>query len=245
VFVRTLLLELFLPPQGFLTLALLALLLSVVRPRAGRRLLLFSVLGLVAFAMPVVSKNLMVALESGLDQVQTPAEPPAAIVILGAETTSSGGLSPGVRIGRLTLERVRQGAETARATGLPVLVTGGPTQNQGPPVGGLMAQSLHDDFNVDARWVETQSRNTAENAQFSAAILAPLHIRSVFLVTHPWHMKRALGAFERAGLIAMPAPTPLDRYADQPEDLLPRVSALQTGFYAMHEWIGRAWYALH
>jgi hypothetical protein len=39
------------------------------------------------------------------------------------------------------------------------------------------------------------------------------------------------------------APTPLDNMGD-PDfgDFMPRASVWQTGYYAMHEWIGLLWY---
>lgn len=245
MFLKALLVNLLLPPLGFVSLAVLGLVLLGIRPRLARPLLWFAVLGLLVFAMPAVSESLLTALETDLNTVPSPDDPPQAIVILGAEIARTGGPEPGARVGPLTLERLRAGAELQRRTGLPVLVTGGITQEHAPAVGALMAQSMLNDFHVPVRWTEVQSRDTWENAEDSATILRASGIRSVYVVTHPWHMHRALIAFAHAGLIATPAPTPLDN-ATFPilDDLLPRVSAWHAGFYAVHEWIGRAWYAI-
>jgi uncharacterized SAM-binding protein YcdF (DUF218 family) len=245
VLLKDLLVALILPPFGFLSLAVPGLLLLHLRPRIARGLLWLAVLGLLAFAMPAVSETLLVALESGLDTTPPATDPPQAIVILGAESIRTGGPSPGNQVGRLTLERLRAGAELQRRTGLPVLVTGGTTQEHEPPVGALMARSMQDDFRVPVRWTETESRDTWENAVDSAAILHAAGIHSVYVVTHSWHMRRALDAFARTDLVATPAPTSLDRSTPPGwHDFLPRVSAWQSGYYAMHEWVGRAWYAL-
>lgn len=243
---KPLLVSLLLPPFGFVTLALCGLLLLRARPRLARAALWVAVLGLIAFAMPAVSDGLLIALETGLDTTPPAGDPPQAIIILGGEVARIGGPTPGTRVGPLTLERLRTGAALQRRTGLPVLVTGGVTQPGAPPVGALMAESLADDFRVPARWVETRSRDTMENATDSAAILLPAGIHSVYVVTHPWHMRRALDSFARTGLRATPAPTPLD--SDTPPqlpDFLPRATIWQSGYFAAHEWIGRAWYALH
>ena len=126
-----------------------------------------------------------------------------------------------------------------------MLVTGGVTRRAEPAVGELMAQSLAEDFRVPARWAETESRDTWENATASTAILKPAGINSVYVVTHPWHMKRAMQAFAPTGLAVTPAPTPLDTGARVTVgDLIPRSSAWQTAYFAAHEWIGRVWYAL-
>jgi uncharacterized SAM-binding protein YcdF (DUF218 family) len=45
---------------------------------------------------------------------------------------------------------------------------------------------------------EPRARSTAENAAFTAALLAPA--RSVWLVTQPFHARRARWHFRRAGL---------------------------------------------
>jgi uncharacterized SAM-binding protein YcdF (DUF218 family) len=245
VFLKELLVALVLPPFGFLSLTVLGLLQLPTMPRVARGLLWIGVLGLLASAMPTVSDTMLVALETGLDTTPPPNDPPQAIVILGAEIIRTGGTSPGIQVGRLTLERLRAGAELQRRTGLPVLVTGGTTQKHEPPVGTVMAHSMTEDFRVPVRWTETESRDTWENATDSAAILRAAGIHSVYVVTHSWHMRRALDAFARTGLIATPAPTPLNRSTSPGwQDLLPRVSAWQSSYYAMHEWVGRAWYAL-
>ena len=54
------------------------------------------------------------------------------------------------------------GAYLAHRTGLPVLVTGTPTEAQ------AMRATLARDFAVQVRWVESHSRDTFENAQLSA-----------------------------------------------------------------------------
>ena len=47
--------------------------------------------------------------------------------------------------------------------------------------------------------VEDQSRNTEENARFTAAIVHPEPKQRWLLVTSAFHMPRAIGVFEKAG----------------------------------------------
>jgi uncharacterized SAM-binding protein YcdF (DUF218 family) len=107
-----------------------------------------------------------------------------------------------------------------------------------------MQRTLEEEFRVPVRWVETHSRTTFENAVDSAAILIPAGIRTALVVTHAWHVPRALESFKATALAAVGAPT---AYTQPPgevqlRDFLPRPSALLTTYFAAHEWVGRAWY---
>ena len=242
---KSLLLVLLLPPINLIVGVLVGVAVLRRLPRFGRWLI--SACGglLLLLAMPVVAGSMLTALETDLPLTPPKDDPPQAIVILSAELERTGGPDPGAVVGRLTLERLRAGAALARRTRLPVLVTGGQTRRTEPAVGALMALSLPNDFGVPVRWSETHSRTTWENATDSAAILRSAGIHSVYVVTHAWHERRAMIAFRRAGLVATAAPVLLDAAPRlEPDNFIPRPSALQTSYYAMHEWIGCAWYAL-
>jgi uncharacterized SAM-binding protein YcdF (DUF218 family) len=234
-----------LPPTGFVVLIVVSLLLRGQWRRFGRRLTWASLIALILFGMPVVSYSMLLALETGLP-LQPPADhPPQAIVVLGAEVIRAHQEKLGVRPGLLTLDRLRTAAALHRRTGLPILVTGGTTQPDTPPVGLVMEQSLKDDFQTPPTWVEDKSADTWQNARFSADILRAQGITSIYLVTHSWHMRRALVAFRGTGLTVTAAPTSFDdSLGPDFDDFLPRASGWQTGYFAMHEWIGYAWYEL-
>jgi uncharacterized SAM-binding protein YcdF (DUF218 family) len=59
----------------------------------------------------------------------------------------------------------------------------------------------------NALWLETESRNTAENASAAYTFLAPKGIQRIILVTSAEHMPRAVGLFEQQGFEVIPAPT--------------------------------------
>ena len=178
--------------------------------RFGRRLTWLSLIALILFGMPIVSGNLLRALETGLPTTPPPGHPPQAIVVLSAELIRTHQETLGVRPGLLTLDRLRTAAALHRRTGLPILVSGGTGQVGAATLAAVMAQSLKDDFQTPARWVEDKSTDTWENAHFSADILRAEGITSIYLVTHSWHMRRALVAFRHTGLIVTAAPTSLD-----------------------------------
>ncbi len=197
---------------------------------------------LLILSSPVVGQALLVSLEQGFPLEPPRNDPPQAIVILGAEMERALGTAPDdVQVGPLTLQRLRAGAALQRRTHLPVLVSGGELETDEPPIAELMADSLRNDFGVPVQWIEGRSRNTWENAAHSAAILEPLGIRSVYVVTHGWHERRAMIAFRRTDLKATAAPVQMD---DISAGALPSVNGSMHSYFALHEWIGLAWYWL-
>ena len=230
------------PPVNLLLLAIAGFALGW--RRAGRWLGGLGLAGLLVLSLPVTSQLLFVGIERyAAPPAGTP--PPQAIVILSADVSRIGEGPAATDVGQLTLERMRTGAALERATGLPVLVSGGVLGRDEPPVARLMVRSLGSDFSVPVRWQEDTSRDTWENAANSAALLRAAGIRSVFLVTHAWHMRRALLAFRHFGIEATPAPVPFSPTLDvQAGGFIPTARALAESYYALHEWVGWLWYAL-
>jgi uncharacterized SAM-binding protein YcdF (DUF218 family) len=242
---RWIVVPLALPPTGLIVLIVIGLLLRNNWRRFGRRMVWVALIALILFGMPVVSGSMLLALETGLPTVPQVDHPPQAIVVLGGEVIRAHQDRLGIRPGLLTLDRLRTAAALHRRTGLPILVTGGVTQPNTPGVGLVMAESLRDDFQIPPRWVESKSFDTWENARFSADILRPEGITSVYVVTHAWHMRRAILAFQGTGLTVTAAPTePDEPLGPNFLDFLPRAVGWQTAYFAIHEWIGYAWYKL-
>jgi uncharacterized SAM-binding protein YcdF (DUF218 family) len=241
---KTILLTVALPPICFLYLAVAGLLVPRRHRRFGRALIWIGVVGLAVLSLPVVSDSLIIALETNLPVTPPPDAMPQAIVILGGDLVRVAE-PPFAQSGRLTLDRLRAGAALHRRTGLPILVSGGIVQQDRPAVATIMAGSLKEDFQVPVAWVEDTSADTWENATLSADILRKQGIRSVYLVTQGWHMRRALLAFRHTGLIVTAAPTSTDPPLDPiVSDFVPHAFSWEWSYYAVHEWIGCAWYAI-
>lgn len=241
-----LLTTLLLPPLLLIGLALLACLWAARGNRGAARFAALCLLALLALATPQVAGLLHASLEAGIDAPpgQPGAEPamPRAIIVLAADALTT---TTGASVGGLTLERLRAGATLHRATGLPVLVTGGVLGRGQPPVARLMAGSLAEDFQVATRWVEERAGDTRENADFSAALLRAEGIGTAYLVTHAWHTRRARAAFARAGLVAIAAPVP--RRAPPRGgwvDLVPRANVLGESWFMLRELLGLLVYRL-
>jgi uncharacterized SAM-binding protein YcdF (DUF218 family) len=128
--------------------------------------------------------------------VREPLQPLDAIVVLGAAIGPDDTMSPALE------ERVDAAARLYRAGGGSVVVaTGGVTRGERSAEADVMAGALRD-RGVPGVLVERASQTTAENARRTAELLAPLGARSVWLVTQPFHGRRARRLFRAAGLDA-------------------------------------------
>jgi uncharacterized SAM-binding protein YcdF (DUF218 family) len=233
-----------LPPLSLFILIALGWLIARRWRRFGHVLGVLGFLLLVVLSLPFVTGWLMQPLQAypALDPDRLPAGP-AAIVILSGDTQAE---APEYRFdipGPLTLERVRYGAFLHKRTQLPVLVSGGRYNTERLSLARQMQQTLTREFGVPVRWVEERSYDTHDNAVLSAEMLRRDGVTRVFLVTHSWHMRRAMAAFRATGLEAIPAPT---RFIRPPtgivEDFIPNASSLRGSYYALHEWLGLLYY---
>ncbi len=234
------------PPGCNTIVALAGLLLLPFAPRLAAGLALFALGSLYAFSTAIMAD----ALERGLYEHPTLSSrielsTAEVIIVLGGGGYHAPLDYEGVEtVGGATLERLRYAASLHRLTGLPLLVTGAGTVPGMPPEAKLMARSLKNDFGIDVRFVESRSRNTAENAANSAALLAKAGITHIVLMTHATHMSRAVDAFERRGLSVLPAPIVTGDVPFSIAAFLPRADALASSAAAFNEYVGRLWYRI-
>ena len=233
---KQLLKNLVLPPTGPLLVALAGLLLLTLGRRTrsyGYTLCTLGVGLLWLLSTPVVADALMHAVEGyPALELRQPVDA-QAIVILGGGARRApeyGGPAPGAT----TLERLVYGARVARTLGLPVLVSGSRLE------AASMNAFLTTDLGVTARWVENRSRDTHENAEFSAVILARAGVHKVVLVTSSEHMARAVVEFNMAGIETVPAPAAIGaRRDDGVPGFVPNADALVRSQRACYEAGGR------
>ncbi len=202
--------QLLLPPGILLLLLALAWWFRRSRPRLAGACFALGLGGMWLMSLPVVVQWGAKALETepplAREEWATLAQRADAIVVLGSgreRGDPAWGTDQPTGIG---LERQRYAARLAKASGLPVLTSGGLHYGTPPSEAQLMAVSMQDDFGVTVRWKEERSRTTWENAQMSAEILFPLGIKRVVVVTQAWHMPRSRWSFEKAGFTVVPAP---------------------------------------
>ena len=238
---------LLMPPANLMLLIALGWLLARRWPRTGRA---FSGAGIAALL--VLSTNAgALLLVRPLENLTAPLDlrqptGAQAIVVLGAGSVDAapeyGGADMPDQVG---LVRLQYAAHLQHATGLPLLASGGVPARGVQPIGAMMARVLRDDFKTPVAWVEERSRDTAENAAYSARMLKAAGIKRVLLVTHAMHMARSQAEFARYGIEVVAAPTLFySRMRWSPFMLVPSASGVYRSYYAMHEWLGLGWYRL-
>ncbi len=239
------------PPNLFILLTAMGLVLAWRWTRLG--LIVATVGGacLYLVSTPLVAEYLFSCAIGLVDAVPSlPSDaPPGAIIVLASDYRRGQQYT----VGPLTLERLAEAARQERRLGLPVLVSGGrPDEKTDDSLAGMMSAAMQNDFGVPVRWREDRSRNTFENAAFSAEILRRAGVPSALLVTQSWDMARALWSFRAVGYPVIPAAprqqtTGQRRNARETPSLslssfFPQVPALLVSYNALHELIGFGWY---
>lgn len=237
-----------LPPFSLVAVIAIGLALIVIgRRRFGLTIAWMSIAVFYLLSIDLVSSRLTRLIEDV--PVLTPTAVSAieadAIVVLGASANPFSLEFGKPTAGFRSLFRLRYAAQLHRQTGLPILVSGGKTSRLPESLGRILATDLEQSFQVPVQWVEDRSLNTFENAENSAEILKSAGVKTAFLVTEAFHMRRAIKAFGGTDLTVIAAPT--GRRPLAPIDLrsfLPTLNSMADSHFAFHELIGRVWYAL-
>jgi uncharacterized SAM-binding protein YcdF (DUF218 family) len=239
VALKMLLRTLVLPPAGPLLLAAVGAWLALRRGhrRSGGALLLAGLGSLALLSLPPMADLLWRAAsrEPRLDEARAH-EAQAIVILAGGSARSSApeyGGAPAAGGG--LLERLAYGAYLAHRTELPVLISGTLKETQ------AMQATLGRDFGVTPRWIESRSRDTFENAEFSARLLRAAGVVQVLLVTDAVHEHRAAQEFRATGLQVIAAPTGL-WVPPEPHVLryVPQVEALERSTRSLYELLGDA-----
>jgi uncharacterized SAM-binding protein YcdF (DUF218 family) len=235
VTLKTVLHTLLLPPGGLLLVAIAGLVLLRRYRTAGLTLLIAAVGTLWLLSTPIIADQLTQAAEKFPPLALTKPVQAQAIVILGGggfrfRAPEYGG-APAAEME--LLDRLSYGAYVARKTSLPVLVTGATREAI------AMSASLSRSLGVTPRWVENQSRDTFDNARYSARILFAEHITHIVLVTSSTHLWRATKEFQSVGFDVVPAPSDVSAPREEGESrFVPSPGALLRTQRALYEIVG-------
>lgn len=241
--IRQLLTMLVVPPALNLVLIGLGLLLCLRYRRLGRAVAAFGLLSLVVCSLPFVKMKIYEHLECyralKVASLATADPAPGAIVLMGGGMARFGDEYQHMRLTDGSVRRILYAATLAEKTRLPVLITGGGRAEDAPDIEAERMADLLGQLGQQARWLETRSRTTWENALYSAPILKEAGIDTVLLVTDAWHMRRSVLAFEAQGLKVIPAPTAFRNgaYTDARAFIPDRFALLEIGD-ALREWLG-------
>jgi uncharacterized SAM-binding protein YcdF (DUF218 family) len=134
-----------------------------------------------------------------------------AIVVLGSGMQS---LAPEygdvAQLSRWSAVRLRYAAWLSKQTKLPLAFSGGKGWSAHASVTSTEAQAAQfylNSLNLPlAQWLDSASADTQQNAAEMAKILKPAGIERIVLVTHAWHMERAVKLFTAKGFDVLAAP---------------------------------------
>jgi len=245
---QTLLKYWLIPPAINVVLIIIGALLLRRFYKTGLLAIVLSAVLLYLLSTPNIASRLAHSLEShtAVQIDELPKNENIYIVVAGAshfvharEFGTSSPTTPG-------LVRLHYAANLHRRTGFPILLTGGPIPNHTEPNASVMARSLELEYKIKAQLLETKSNTTLENALFSAELLKPKGVSKILLVTHSYHMRRAVTLFEHAGFEVIPAPTQLSHHYALDNWLfwMPDAENLQLSASSIYEYIGLVWYGL-
>jgi uncharacterized SAM-binding protein YcdF (DUF218 family) len=239
------------PSNVVILVGLVGLVLACTRyARWGWRLAVASLVLIALIGFLPVGRALTIALENRFPRWEEAGPPPTGIIVLGG-AVSAYRLATRGQVGLTdAAERIVVVPELARKFPDAKIVYSG-----GDP--GLFTQrgneadvapALFESLGVPRSRImlENRSRNTAENAAFSKALVAPKPGERWLLVTSAMHMPRAVGAFREAGFPV--EAYPVDYQTNGWQDLRNVFGSLSGGLGqldgALHEWIGLIAYRL-
>jgi uncharacterized SAM-binding protein YcdF (DUF218 family) len=170
------------------------------------------------------------------------------VVVLGSGSVNL--RAAGRQLSLVTMDAGLRVLEAARLfdllNGPLVIASGGVTEHDGDaaPESVAMRRALIElGVRADRIVLESESKNTRDEAIIIKRMLADRGLTDFVLVTSPLHMRRSMRAFEQQGMHPIPSPSPLvpDRSTLRSR-LLPSDLWLQIGDAALYEWLARGYY---
>jgi uncharacterized SAM-binding protein YcdF (DUF218 family) len=249
---KPILTTLVLPPVPMLVLVLLGARLMFSRRLLAWLLVLLGTLGIWFSCTTALAQGLQLWLLKPVPALtegrvaELKKAPRTVIVVLGGGRRSYApeyGLST---LNERSLDRLRYGVWLSRETGQPLAFSGGLGHGAepGPSEAEIAARVAEREFGRALKYLESESRDTRENAIKTVELLAPAGVEQIVLVTHDYHMTRAMRNFERAigtrkiTLLAAPLGLPASG-ALRASDWLPTAYGFEKNRLVLHEWLGR------
>jgi uncharacterized SAM-binding protein YcdF (DUF218 family) len=235
------------PPGLFLSLALLAVLLLVLKRRKTAILVAaLDFLALYFLSTTAVASLLIAPLENKYPPLADASGAQVVIVLGGGYNDVSPEYEGQPALAPESEKRAIYGLELSRRYKLPLIYSGGASfANTTKGSQAEAAERLWQSLGVPSSSIalETASFDTKTNASGVAALTKG---KRGILVTSAFHMPRSMLSFQRMGMDVVAAPT--DYKAKRSSltwaDYLPNVSAMETSAAALHEYVGLPVYRL-
>jgi uncharacterized SAM-binding protein YcdF (DUF218 family) len=217
--------------------------------RFGRALALSAILILVAAAALPVGVLLMSPLENRFPQPPADLAPPEGIIVLGGAINDQASAARGQTVFDEGGERLTEAVILAKRypQARVVYTSGSASFTPATSTEALQARKLMSQMGIapERITIEDRSRNTDENARFTAAIVHPEPSQRWLIVTSAFHIPRAMGVFAKAGFHAVAYPVSfytLGRWSGDLRLSFKSERNLRVFETAVHEWIGLAAY---
>ncbi len=250
-----------LPPGIFIVLITTAFILILCRKRRPAAFILgASLLFLYLASARFFSDMLIRPLEdrypaldpAALEKIEVEAPEAPVVVLSGGSIELSPDDGMHASLNTESIKRLVYGLELARRLDRSLIFTGGTSgQDDGNQTAGESEADAARRFirqnpallagrngrSIQVRY-EDKSRTTRENARNVAGM--PGGNPKVILVTSAYHMRRAVLSFNKAGVVALPAPADYKskRTPPIPSDFLPTIAAFLNTYRALREYIG-------
>jgi uncharacterized SAM-binding protein YcdF (DUF218 family) len=238
---------LLLPPGLFLVLLALVFFLRR-RRRAALPLAIMLVLSLYLLSIRPIADSLILPLEDSFPHPARTSLKCDVIVVLGGDVLpNSPDMQGAAAPGPAAMQRAYAAFSIWRKMPAPVVVSGGSSHgeewNSARAMGAVLEDlGIHRDFQI----LEEESRNTIQNAEFSARLLDERELISPCLVSSAYHLPRAVMSFAAFGVAVVPVPTGYMAYRESYSwhHFLPSAHSLAVSNTALHEYLGILYYML-
>ena len=239
----------FILPPGIFILCLLAIGVYCALKKSSRMAVMNILLAFLLWASSIgpVADAMLRGLES---RVGMPKNPRGDVIIIldGGIYDEASDLSGIGYPSDDTLARIVTGARLQKRLNVPVIVSGG-TGVKHRKAGAPVIRRFLIDLGVPDNKIiiEMKSRDTIENAEFTAALCKRFGYEKPILVTSAFHMRRAVMSFEKVKLKVLPFPSHFNTWKNREygwDDYLPSADRLAKVSVSMKEYIGLVFYRL-
>lgn len=243
------------PPGLILLLFLIGFILIALNRHLGKSIIIFSFITFWLLSTPIITQHLI----DGLQKQYSPLAlntlninpQQSAMIILGSGVENALEYANKHALSDSSLSRLQYAVYLYNKTHLPIITSGGNRDRTASTEAGLMKEALTNLYHVPVIMTESNSHTTRDEAALLAPLVKSQGIKTVYIITHAWHMPRSMLTFQHfftpLGITVIPAPmgySLLQSGGEAFSNYLPLLRALNISVAALHEYVGILWYRL-